>query len=49
MSTIITNLSLLFGWLPAWFLSFCLCFIALVLFLLIFKLVAFVMDVIPFL
>lgn len=39
----------LFGWLPPWFVAFVFAFVSLVSILLIYKIVAFVLDVIPIL
>lgn len=49
MSAVFTQLTLLFGWLPAWFTTFVMCFVAIMLLLLVLKIVAFVLDCIPLL
>lgn len=47
--TLVWLLEAMFGWLPPWFVAFIFAFVALVAVLLIFKIVAFVLDVIPIL
>lgn len=43
-----TYLMLLFGWMPNWLIVTVLVFVAVILVILIFKLVAFILDVLPF-
>lgn len=47
--TLVWLLETMFGWFPPWFVAFVFAFVSLVSILLIFKIVAFVLDVIPIL